>query len=90
MFQRQLSKEGLSNVVNQSGKSAASLMSTEDLADLFTPEFDTLSSTYDSMVDPPPDEAAEAPSADAPLVRRTVRRAQVRRALSECLVLAHR
>ena len=37
MFQRQLSKEGLSNVVNQSGKSAASHMSTEDLADLFTP-----------------------------------------------------
>jgi hypothetical protein len=50
VFQRQLSKEGLSNVVNQSGKSAASLMSTEDLADLFTPDFGSLSSTYDSML----------------------------------------
>ena len=51
MFQRQLSKEGLSNVVNQSGKSAASLMSREDLEDLFTPEFGSMSSTYESMVE---------------------------------------
>jgi hypothetical protein len=50
VFQRQLSKEGLSNVVNQSGKSAASLMSSEDLADLFTPEFNSRSSTFESMV----------------------------------------
>jgi hypothetical protein len=51
VFQRQLSKEGLSNVVNQSGKSAASHMSTEDLADLFTPDFASLSSTYESMAE---------------------------------------
>lgn len=51
IFQRQLSKEGLSNVVNQSGKSSASLLSSEDLADLFTPEFDSLSSTYEGMVE---------------------------------------
>ena len=51
IFQRQLSKEGLSNVVNQSGKSSASLLSSEDLADLFTPEFDSFSSTYEGMVE---------------------------------------
>lgn len=51
MFQRQLSKEGLSNVVNQSGKSAQSDMSTEDLADLFTPDYECLSSTYEGMLE---------------------------------------
>lgn len=51
VFQRQLSKEGLSNVVNQSGKSAQSTMSTEDLADLFTPDYDCLSSTYEGMLE---------------------------------------
>lgn len=60
MFQRQLSKEGLSNVVNQSGKSAQSDMSTEDLADLFTPDYDCLSSTYEGMLEASlPDDADE-------------------------------
>lgn len=79
MFQRQLSKEGLSNVVNQSGKSAASHMSTEDLADLFTPEFDSLSSTYESMVtstDSQEDEAEEEGAGAVP--SGPVHRGQVR------------
>ena len=74
VFQRQLSKEGLSNVVNQSGKSAASHMSAEDLADLFTPEFDSLSSTYDSMVD---DSEASAALAATPGERAVINRGQV-------------
>ena len=49
IFQRQLSKEGLSNVVNQSGKSAASIMSADELADVFTLRGNTMSDTYDSM-----------------------------------------
>jgi hypothetical protein len=81
VFQRQLSKEGLSNVVNQSGKSAASLMSAEDLADLFTPDFGSLSSTYDSMLsadertttatskDSPNESTQPIPSDDTPVQR---------------------
>jgi hypothetical protein len=76
VFQRQLSKEGLSNVVNQSGKSAASLMSAEDLADLFTPDYDCLSSTYESMLEAAADvgDAAELPEEQR---RAHVYRAQV-------------
>jgi hypothetical protein len=82
VFQRQLSKEGLSNVVNQSGKSAASLLSTEDLADLFTPEFDIFSSTYESMVEASQGEAREGAGsagtcADAVSLAAPVHREQV-------------
>jgi hypothetical protein len=82
VFQRQLSKEGLSNVVNQSGKSAASMMSAEDLADLFTPEFDSLSSTYDSMLEAEDGtQAADPLQSQEPgstLTRQLVQREQVR------------
>lgn len=81
MFQRQLSKEGLSNVVNQSGKSAASHMSAEDLADLFTPEFDSLSSTYESLVTDKASQEDEAQEEDAAAVVPSgpVQRDQVRK-----------
>lgn len=49
MYQRQLSKEGLQNVVNSESKGGAALMSSEDLRDLFTLRGTTLSDTYDSM-----------------------------------------
>lgn len=76
MFQRQLSKEGLSNVVNQSGKSAQSDMSTEDLADLFTPDYDCLSSTYEGMLEAAAGgEGAEELSEER--LRAAVHRAQV-------------
>ena len=80
MFQRQLSKEGLSNVVNQSGKSAASHMSIEDLADLFTPEFDSLSSTYESMLTDTgsQEDEAEEEGAGAVVPSGPVHRGQVR------------
>jgi hypothetical protein len=80
VFQRQLSKEGLSNVVNQSGKSAASHMSTEDLADLFTPEFDSFSSTYESLVADKSDQGDEAAEKDCGAVVPSgpVHRGQVR------------
>jgi hypothetical protein len=77
VFQRQLSKEGLSNVVNQSGKSAQSDMSTEDLADLFTPDYDCLSSTYEGML-----------RAQVLRFRIPVNFASVRRQHDCCLVLA--
>lgn len=80
VFQRQLSKEGLSNVVNQSGKSAQSDMSTEDLADLFTPDYDCLSSTYEGMI-----EAAEGGGTvlSEERLRAPVHRAQVLPPLSD-------
>ncbi|GMH34356.1 hypothetical protein BSKO_02190 [Bryopsis sp. KO-2023] len=49
VFQRQLSKEGLQGVVNQSGRAGASLMSSEALRDLFTLNRETPSDTYESM-----------------------------------------
>ena len=59
MFQRQLSKEGLQQVVNSNnsgsaegdpgGGLSASAMSSDDLRDLFTLRTLTLSDTYDSM-----------------------------------------
>ncbi|PSC67651.1 DNA repair and recombination RAD54 [Micractinium conductrix] len=64
VYQRQLSKEGLQQVVDSKagGKSAGpNLMSVDELRDLFTFEPDTLSSTYDSM-------AAAASGADPPFI----------------------
>ncbi len=59
VFQRQLSKEGLQQVVNsnasasaegeQGGGLSASAMSSDELRDLFTLRTLTLSDTYDSM-----------------------------------------
>ena len=54
VYQRQLSKEGLQNVVNkssggESGAAGTAAMSAEELRDLFTLRRDTLSDTYDSM-----------------------------------------
>ncbi len=58
VFQRQLSKEGLQQVVNSNAASAegeaggglsASAMSSDELRDLFTLRTLTLSDTYDSM-----------------------------------------
>ena len=54
VYQRQLSKEGLQNVVNkssggESGAAGTAAMSAEELRDLFTLRQDTLSDTYDSM-----------------------------------------
>ena len=48
VYQRQLSKEGLQNVVNNEAKGSAAPMSAEELRDLFTLR-STLSDTYDSM-----------------------------------------
>ena len=56
VFQRQLSKEGLQQVVNtnaatdgESGSVSAAAMSTDELRDLFQLRTATLSDTYDSM-----------------------------------------
>jgi hypothetical protein len=49
VFQRQLSKEGLQNLVGKNGKATASLMTTEELRELFQLEINTLSSTYDVL-----------------------------------------
>jgi hypothetical protein len=92
VFQRQLSKEGLSNVVNQSGKSAKSDMSAEDLADLFTPDFDSFSSTYESMVDAEKDSQGGGGDDDESAAARPgelVQRAQVRRMCSVAVLCLH-
>lgn len=50
VFQRQLSKEGLQNVVNSKADGAgSSSFSSEELRDLFTLRTSTLSDTYDSL-----------------------------------------
>ncbi len=49
MYQRQLSKNGLASLVNQSAGNDSNLVSTEELRDLFTLRTDTMSDTYDSM-----------------------------------------
>lgn len=54
IFQRQLSKEGLQQVVDtsasaKSGASGNNLMSSEELRDLFTYDEQTVSSTYDAV-----------------------------------------
>ena len=54
MYQRQLSKEGLQNVVNADGGGAGSnAVSSEELRDLFTLRPNTPSDTYDSMCSMP-------------------------------------
>ena len=74
VFQRQLAKEGLQQVVNNTGAAtsasagsdagdgagiAAAAMSAEDLRDLFTLRLHTASDTFDSMCDNDDDEAAD-------------------------------
>jgi hypothetical protein len=69
VFQRQLSKEGLQQVVNNSGAGGsasgeegginAAAMSSEDLRDLFTLRAHSRSDTYDSMCADIGDEAEE-------------------------------
>lgn len=50
MYQRQLSKEGLQNVVSADGNGAgANAVSSEELRDLFTLRPNTPSDTFDSM-----------------------------------------
>ncbi|KAL4440282.1 hypothetical protein ABPG75_003283 [Micractinium tetrahymenae] len=67
VYQRQLSKEGLQQVVDSKagGKPAGpNLMSMEELRDLFSYDPDTLSSTYDGMVCQRPAQPAAAGKAD--------------------------
>ena len=59
VYQRQLSKEGLQNVVNNDAKGGSALMSSEELRDLFTLRGCTLSDTYDSMCCPSSEEDSE-------------------------------
>lgn len=74
VFQRQLSKEGLQQVVNNNaaaasagsdagdgagGGIAAALMSAEDLRNLFTLRLHTASDTFDSMCNDDSDEAED-------------------------------
>ncbi|GIL43572.1 hypothetical protein Vafri_1202, partial [Volvox africanus] len=59
VYQRQLSKEGLKQLVSKNGKAAANVMTAEDLRELFTLNADTWSDTYDYMcggpgLPPPP------------------------------------
>ncbi|CAD7701124.1 unnamed protein product [Ostreobium quekettii] len=49
VFQRQLSKEGLQGVVGKSGQAEASMMSAEELRNLFSLNLNTVSDTYDSL-----------------------------------------
>ena len=49
VYQRQLSKEGLQNVVNNDAKGGSAVMSTEELRDLFTLRASTASDTHDSI-----------------------------------------
>lgn len=88
VFQRQLSKEGLQQVVNNStGKGeedaeAASIstaaMSTEELRDLFTLRQHTASDTFDSMCNDDDDEAADMDvDIDAPITPPEVNKEQV-------------
>ena len=85
VFQRQLSKEGLQQVVNSNAASAegdqggglsASAMSSDELRDLFTLRTLTLSDTYDSMcagddsdVDVDVDGLEEGPARQEPICR---------------------
>lgn len=59
VYQRQLSKEGLQNVVNNDAKGGSAVMSSEELRDLFTLRSATMSDTYDSMCCPSSDEDSE-------------------------------
>lgn len=72
VFQRQLAKEGLQQVVNNTAGSAsagsdagdgagiaAAAMSAEDLRDLFTLRLHTASDTFDNMCNDDGDEAAD-------------------------------
>ncbi|KAG2497992.1 hypothetical protein HYH03_004251 [Edaphochlamys debaryana] len=49
VFQRQLSKEGLKQLVSKSGKAAANVMTSEDLRELFALNADVASDTWDHM-----------------------------------------
>lgn len=77
MFQRQLAKEGLQQVVNNTAAAAsagsdagdgagiaAAAMSMEDLRDLFTLRLHTASDTFDSMCNADSDEAADTDAED--------------------------
>lgn len=59
VYQRQLSKEGLQNVVNNDSKGGSALMSSEELRDLFTLRAQTLSDTYESMCCPSSEDDSE-------------------------------
>ncbi|GLC33814.1 DNA-dependent ATPase protein rad54 [Pleodorina starrii] len=65
VYQRQLSKEGLKQLVSKNGKAAANVMTAEDLRELFTLNATSWSDTYDCMCGGPglPEGAAEAAEA---------------------------
>ena len=71
VYQRQLSKEGLQNVVNSESKGGSAPMSAEELRDLFTLRGHTMSDTYDSMCCPSSEDDSQTenalPAADAHL-----------------------
>ena len=71
VYQRQLSKEGLQNVVNSESKGGSAPMSAEELRDLFTLRDHTMSDTYDSMCCPSSEDDSQTenalPAADAHL-----------------------
>ena len=71
VYQRQLSKEGLQNVVNKADTASNSnLMSSEELRDLFTLRAATLSDTFDSMC---PDGDQPEPGSAQRLIRAQAR-----------------
>ena len=81
VYQRQLSKEGLQNVVNNEAKGSAAPMSAEELRDLFTLR-STLSDTYDSMCcssgEDDSEREASQPALDALLKTQVRRHRQLR------------
>ncbi|KXZ56498.1 hypothetical protein GPECTOR_1g446 [Gonium pectorale] len=65
VYQRQLSKEGLKQLVSKSGKAAANVMTAEDLRELFALNTNIASDTYDCMVAAPAAAASAAAVAAA-------------------------
>ena len=98
VFQRQLSKEGLQQVVNSNAASveggaggglSAAAMSSDELRDLFTLRTLTLSDTYDSMCADDNSDVDVDGLVDGPVRREGICKEQASPAASSILVLDH-